>query len=55
MKVILTPRELMDRGKWDKACEVLGYNPWCVNEGQMDSDKEIVMTIETMTEIGIVI
>jgi len=33
--------ELMTNYDWDKVCEIKGLNPWCVNEGQMNSDDEI--------------
>ena len=43
MKTIrtITVRELMDDYDWDKVCEIKGLNPWCVNEGLMDSDEEL--------------
>ena len=46
MKILTTPDELMDRLAWEKACDLLGYNVWAVNEGQMESDAEITLTEE---------
>lgn len=46
MKYIVTPSELMDRWLWDKYCSMTETNEWCVKEGLMDSDEEIVLTEE---------
>lgn len=51
MKV--TARELMDRGVWVAACDELGLNEWAVNEGRMDSDDEVEMTVEQAETIGL--
>ncbi len=53
MKVSVTADELINRGVWDKVCELKGLNPWCVNEGQMDSDEYITLTIEQAHKLGI--
>lgn len=54
MKVVTTPRELMDRSRWDEACGMLGLNPWAVNEGQMDSGDEITLTEGQAFQLGLV-
>ena len=46
MKIIVTPSELMDRGVWDKYCDLKGINPYVVAEGLLDSNTEIIL-IET--------
>ena len=51
MKVTL--QELMDNYDWDKACEVLGLNPWCINEGLATGDDEEEITEKQAREIGI--
>jgi hypothetical protein len=43
MKVIMTAREIMDKGLWMEFCELRGINEWAVNEGLMDSDEEFVL------------
>lgn len=53
MKIITTPRELMDRWVWDDACEMLDINIWAVNEGQMESDEQITLTVEQAQELGL--
>ena len=49
----LTLRELLHNYDWDKACEVLGLNPWCINEGLASGDEEQEITDEQAREIGI--
>ncbi len=53
MKVSVTAEEIIDRGVWDKVCELKGLNPWCVNEGLMDSDEYITLSLEEAQKIGI--
>ena len=54
MKILTTPDELMDRLAWDKACDLLGYSVWAVNEGQMESDAEITLTEEQARALGLI-
>ena len=54
MKIILTAGEAINKGIWDKICELKGYNPWCVNEGLMDSDDEIKLTSKEAKKIGLI-
>jgi len=51
--VKVTLQELMDNYDWDKACEVLGLNPWCINEGLATGDDEEEITEKQAREIGI--
>ncbi len=53
MKVSVTAEELIDRGVWDEVCELTGLNPWCVNEGLMDSDEYITLSLEEAQKLGI--
>jgi len=36
MKIITTPRELIDKGLWDRYCEISGMSVYAVNEGYPD-------------------
>lgn len=54
MKIIITPRELINRGLWEKACEITGVNLWAVSEGLTDSDSEIFLTEEQAQQIGVI-
>jgi hypothetical protein len=49
----LTLGEILHNFDWDKACEVIGLNPWCLNEGLACSDDEIELTDDQAREIGI--
>ena len=53
MKIIITPNDLMDKGIWEKACELLGINVWAVNEGLMDSDEELYLTEGRANKLGL--
>jgi hypothetical protein len=52
VKIIITPSEAMDKWIWEKLCELKGWNVWCVNEGTMDSDMEIVLTLDEWRQIS---
>lgn len=42
-----------DRGVWDKFCDMIGYDPYCVAEGLMDSDEEIVLSLDDAEKLGV--
>lgn len=40
MKMMVTVREIFDKGLWSDFCELTGVNPYALNEGlMMDSDE----------------
>ncbi len=53
MNIKVTLQEIMDEYNWEKACEVLGIDPWCINEGTATSDEILLITEEQAKEIGI--
>lgn len=53
MKVITMPEELLNRLRWDEACEILGIGQWAVAEGQMDLHEEITLTEEQAARLGL--
>ncbi len=53
MKIIITSNDLMDKGIWEEACELLGINVWAVNEGLMDSDEELYLTEDRANKLGL--
>ena len=53
MKVVVTVRDIIERGLWEKVCELKGLNGWAVAEGLIDEDDEIVLTEEEAKEIGL--
>lgn len=54
MRVIVTAGELIDRGVWTKACEVLGIHEWAVNEGQIDRDDEMTISSTAAFQLGLI-
>lgn len=53
MKIIITAREIMDKGLWKDVCRMFGYNEWAVNEGLMSEDDEIILTNSQAIELGL--
>lgn len=51
VKIVTTPAELLDRLRWDEACEMLGISEWAVAEGQMDIHEEITLTEEQAAQL----
>ena len=50
-QILTTPNELIERGKWEKYCEISGTNYYAVNEGIMDLNEEIILTEEQAKEM----
>jgi len=53
MKIIITPSELMDKGLWEKYCDLTNTNIWAVNEGLMNGAEELTLTYEKANELGL--
>ncbi len=53
MEIIITAKELIDKGIWDEACELLGINIGAVNAGLMSSDYRLSFTQEQANKIGL--
>lgn len=49
--ITLTLGELFEIN-WDMACEVLGLNPWCINEGA-DERTTYDLTLDQARKIGV--
>jgi len=54
MRIVITVGELIDRGRWEQACGVLGLGEWVVSEGQMDRDDELVIEASEAFRIGLI-
>jgi hypothetical protein len=54
MKILISAGELIDRGLWDAVCEMRGLNEWCVNEGLMDSNDELIFTAQEAKQLGLI-
>ena len=53
MKIIITAEEAINRGVWEKLCDMKGINVWAVNEDLMDNDQEITLTEEEARILGL--
>jgi len=49
----MTARELFDLGKWGEYCDLTDKNVWAVNEGIIDEDDLLPITVAQAREIGI--
>ena len=45
--------QLKDIVRSDRACEILGLNPWCVNEG-LGNEEWYTMTVEDARKCGLI-
>ena len=54
MKITITAREALDKGIWDKLCDLKGINVWAINKGLMDSTDEITLTLLEAEELGLI-
>ncbi len=53
LNVTITAQEIMDRGAWDKFCELREINQRCVSEGFMDSDEQFTLSLREIVTIGV--
>ena len=54
MKIVISAIELVDRGKWLKACDLLGINIWAVKEGLMGGDDTLTLTEKQAKELELI-
>ncbi len=53
MRIVVTVREIMDRGVWLEFCRIRCINEWAVNEGLLDSDAEFTLTALEAQRLGL--
>ena len=53
LKIVVTPNYLIEHHLWDKYCVLHQTNPWAINEGLLESDKELKLTLEEANELGL--
>lgn len=51
-KISLPAAQLLEKGVWDQYCEEVGLNPWCINEGLMNSNETVELTKEQAIKYG---
>jgi hypothetical protein len=49
--VTVTAGEILDKGDWDVFCDLKGLNPWCINEGLMESSEKFTLTLEEARQV----
>lgn len=52
--VTVTAQELLDKGRWSDYCDKYGINPYCINEGRMDSTDEVEISYEDAMNWGFI-
>ncbi len=53
MEIVMTAAELIERGLWTQASDLLGIHPYAINEGRMGRDDEVTLTQEQAEKLGI--
>ena len=53
MNIIVTAGEALEMGFWERLCDLKGWNVWAVNEGLMDRDDRIELTLEEAKKLGV--
>lgn len=49
----ITARELMGYGIWNQACDAIGISSWAVNEGQLDMDDSVTLSVVQARDLGL--
>jgi hypothetical protein len=52
MKIYVTLREVLERGRWLEFCKAKGFSEWAVNEG--GGDVEVMLTLEEAQRFNVV-
>lgn len=51
MEITVTIGDLMDKDWW-KACDVLGFDEWCVKEGRVRTSDKVTLNEDQAKELG---
>lgn len=54
MKISISAGELLERGLWQSACELLGFNEWVINEGLLSSEDDVLLTPDQAIRLGLI-
>lgn len=49
----ITPELLIDLGRWETLCDIRGWNPYIIAEGQMDHDEVICLTYDEIKTLDL--
>ena len=50
----ITVDELIELSKWEEYCELKGWSPHIVKEGQIDHDEDVELTLTQAKALGII-
>ena len=53
-KIFVTANQILNSGYWKEYCDKHQINPWCINEGLMDADEELEISLKDAIFWGIV-
>lgn len=55
MKIKITIREMSNKANnFNKLCDKIGLNPWCMNEGLATGNEEYELDVEVAKEFGLI-
>lgn len=54
MNIVVTLREILHKGDWDKFCQITGTNEWCIQEGLATGDEKVTLTVEQAHECKLI-
>ena len=54
MKIQTTLGEIFENGNWEKACDVMGWDYYCLRDGKARLDDIETFTQEEAIEIGLI-
>lgn len=47
-------KDIINKGKWEKFCDMFGIQLYAVNEGLLNGEEEFAMTKEQAIELGLI-
>lgn len=53
MTIKITIQEALDKTDFDKFCEMVGLNPYCISEGLATGEESYELTLEQAKELNL--
>lgn len=53
IRFLITPKDLMNRGKWSEYCDIVGWDEYIVNEGKLDPNSSIEITLSVAKQLDL--
>jgi len=53
MKILITCKELSEKGLWSEYSDLMGFNPYAKSEGLIVETEEFEIDEETMKKLGL--